>query len=174
MPLNIEFFHEKIQLFLKILKIFNFPKFWEKIEFSKKKIQTSNCSKKFAFWVMTKQKKLQRDFIMKITFAKKNKKNLARAHFRARRAPKTTLLWDFPKWYNFGPLEISSGARAEARPRRIFFEIRKVQIILHPLAIFGFFISLKLSVIEWFEKSPVFIPKPRIRVQKRSPLKKIC
>ena len=61
--------------------------------------------------------------------------------------------------------------RARKRARRNFFEIRKVQIILHPLAIFGFSISLKLSVIERFEKSAVLVPKPRIRVKKkRSPL----
>ena len=45
-------FSWKIQ---KKLKFFQIAKFSEKIEFSKK-IQTSNCSKKFAFWVMTKQK----------------------------------------------------------------------------------------------------------------------
>ncbi len=65
------------------------------------------------------------------------------------------------------PLEISSGARAEASARRKFFEIRKVQIILHPLAIFGFSISLKVSVIERFEKSAVLVPKPRIRVKEK-------
>ena len=74
----------------KIIKNFQIFKIFGKNRIFKKKFQTSNCSKKFAFWVMTKQKKLQRDFIMKITFLKKF---LARAHFRARRAPTFISLW---------------------------------------------------------------------------------
>ena len=53
--------------FLKNLKIFK--NFWNfensrKNRVFKKKFQTSKCSKKFAFWVMIKQKKLQRDFLI--------------------------------------------------------------------------------------------------------------
>ena len=77
---------KKIQIFEDFEK---FENFWKKVEFQKK-IQTSNCSKKFAFWVMTAQKKLQRNFIIKITFLKKF---LARVHFRARRAPTFISLW---------------------------------------------------------------------------------
>ena len=83
MLLNIGFFHEKFK------KIWNFSKFskskifWKKLNF-RKKFQTSNCSKKFAYWVMTKQKNLQRDFIMKIKFPKKT--FCARALPRAARA----------------------------------------------------------------------------------------
>ena len=81
-----EFFKKK----LIFLQNFQILKILRKNRIFKKKIQTSNCSKKFAFWVMTKQKNLQRDFIIKITFPKKF---LARAHFRARRAPNLTSLW---------------------------------------------------------------------------------
>ena len=81
-----EFFKKK----LIFLENFQNLKIFEKKWNFKKKFQTLNCSKKFAFWVMTKQKNLQRNFIIKITFPKKN---LARAHFRARRAPNLTSLW---------------------------------------------------------------------------------
>ena len=48
---------------------------------------------------MIKQKKLQRDFLIKNAFPKKN---LARAHFRARRAPDLMLLGDPSKSLIFG------------------------------------------------------------------------
>ena len=84
------FFSWKIQKKIENFQNFSNFKIFGKNRIFKKKIQTSNCSKKFAFWVMTKQKNLQRDFIMKITFPKKY---LARAHFCARRALNHTSLW---------------------------------------------------------------------------------
>ena len=83
-------FSWKIQKKFEIFQNFQIFKIFEKKWNFQKNFQTSNCSKKFAFWVMTKQKNLQRDFIMKITFPKKL---LARAHFRARRALNLTSLW---------------------------------------------------------------------------------
>ena len=82
----LQFFKKNLIFFGKFSKFENF----QKNRIFKKKFQTSNCSKKFAFWVMTKQKNLQRDFIINFTIPKKF---LARAHFRARRAPNLTSLW---------------------------------------------------------------------------------
>ena len=67
MRLNIEFFNEKFQFFLKNSQIFKIFKIFEKNRILKKKFQISKCSKKFVFGVMTKQKKLQRDFALNFT-----------------------------------------------------------------------------------------------------------
>ena len=90
MPLKFVFFHENFDFFLENFQNFQIFKIFEKNRIFKKNYQTSNCSKKIAFWVMIKQKKLQRDFVTKIKIVKKI---LARAHLRARRAPNLISLW---------------------------------------------------------------------------------
>ena len=120
MHLNFEFFHEKSKKKIENFQNFQIFKIFGKNRIFKKKFQTSNCSKKFAFWVMTKQKNLQRDFIMKITFPKKI---LARAHLRARRALYLILLWK-PKNHGFLAyvVEYSERARAEVRGAHRLFK----------------------------------------------------
>ena len=56
----------------KLIFLENFQnlKIFEKKWNFKKNFQTSKCSKKFAFWVMNKQKKLQRDFLTNFTILK--------------------------------------------------------------------------------------------------------
>ena len=71
MPLKFVFFHENFDFFLENYQNFQIFKIFEKNRIFKKIYQTSKCSKKFAFWVMIKQKKLQRDFVTKITIVKK-------------------------------------------------------------------------------------------------------
>ena len=117
MRLNIEFFHEKFQFFFEKFSDFqNSQNFWKKSNFEKK-CQTSKCSKKFVFWVMTKQKKLQRDFIIKITFPKKTK-NLARAESYI--AVRTKKSW----FFGIGGKIFWARARKCARAKN-FFRIEK-------------------------------------------------
>ena len=99
-------FFENYQKFLK------FWKFSKKSNF-RKNFQTSKCSKKFAFWVMIKQKKLQRDFLTNFTILKKF---LARA--KSHIAVKTQKSWNFSSdgrifW---------ARARESARAPKIFLE----------------------------------------------------
>ena len=120
-------FFEKFWNF-RILKIF-----LKKVEFSKN-YQISNSSKNFAFWAMNKPKKLQRDFLTNYTFIKKN---LARAHLRARRTPNLISFWKLKNHQNLvQKAEYSTGARAEVLARQRFFTI-------------VFFIKFCISQIPW-------------------------
>ena len=104
---------------------------------------------------MNKQKKLQRDFLTKITFLKKF---WARAHFRARRALNLISLWKLKNHGFFAQVvEYSTGARAEVRARQKFFYNRKVHKIFYILHTLNVFISLELMVLQWIQCVDIFV-----------------
>ena len=127
-------FSWKKKFFSKNFEIFEFWNFfWKKLNFQKN-YQISNSSKNFAFWAMNKPKKLQRDFLTNYTFIKKN---LARAHLRARRTPNLISFWKLKNHQNLPQkAEYSTGARAEVCARQKFFTI-------------VFFIKVCISQIPW-------------------------
>ena len=108
---NVCFFLNFFKKKLIFLENFQNLKIFEKKWNFKKIFQTSKCSKKFAFWVMIKQKKLQRDFLTNFTILKK---------FLAR-ALNLILLW---KLKNHGILAQMAEYSERARAKN-FFRIEK-------------------------------------------------
>ena len=137
---NFTFFGKKSK-FWKMLDFFQKKSifWWKKWNFQKNR-KTSKCFKIANFWDMNKKKKLQRDLSTKNRFLKKL---VARAHFRARRAPKTTLLWDFPKWPNFGrpARNFEWCARGSARAPKIFWNSKSSDNFVPPSYLWFFHIS---------------------------------
>ena len=140
----------------------NFRKNWV----FEKKVQTLNCFKIFVFWVMTKEKKLQRDFLMKNVFPQKN----VCARVCARGTQKIlSCLRKWKKSYFFLAVvvEISTGGNKNPLLLTNFCCHHLLHKIFYLLTIYNFFISLKAEAVCGFEKRAFLVPKMHVRVKKK-------
>ena len=142
-------FHEKKRFFPKNLKFSNFEIFFEKSWIFKKIIKFQIALKTSLFELWTNQKNCNENFWQTIHSLKKN---LARAHLRARRTPNLISFWKLKNHQNLvQKAEYSTVARAEVRARQKFFYHRILHKILHLPDTLDVFISLKLIAVDGFE-----------------------